>query len=527
MAALSATRLDSVALARWLRVEQRPPNGTQAQPPLHGTPSAQVLRDAAAHFGVSGAEVQRAWDQLAAPLLERGRSQGQGFSAYGARAFHGTAATGGAPAGATLGRFQHAAVSPQTTERLSKLSLQGKHAALFPPSVDVPASLTRLRASLQELPVMGRDGRVTDVHTKLMADERLAPAQKERVLKVLAEVHDSYARLDDQVPAGHADKGYQVVNWKHTRGEIDQVLEATRAAGLRPQEVEDALLASIFSDAVKAPANFITHNVDGAAATAQVMSRHLDLTVPGNLARLEGLVLAAKEHQVGPPRFMAMIVRSMLNRALGASATDADKAAVTRIHDKIADPLNKAHHTAAGNEVAFTAEERSLLGRIGVTEWTVPHEPSAHHRISRAVIDGDSLINYASPDGWAKIAAIRGPDRGPFFEDKTVFDSLASARASYDDAFSVLTETSKPLATAGLARTERSLERVRSHVDGWLARQPDVVRNKDGTVPFWNAPLRYPSAGELSPTEQKQFAFAARIRDEVVSQLRLAQGDFT
>src|SRR6185436_2477729 len=123
--------------------------------------------------------------------------------------------------------------------------------------------------------------------------------------------------------------------------------------------------------------------------------------------------------------------------------------------------------------------------------------------------------------------AIRGPDRGPFFEDKTIGDSLKSAHESYDDAFSVITKGAQPLAEAGLKRTEAAVQRVSAKMETWLKSQPDLVRNADGTIPFWNAPLKYPSAGALNDTEKKQFAFASKIREQMVALLREEQGVFT
>jgi hypothetical protein len=43
-------------------------------------------------------------------------------------------------------------------------------------------------------------------------------------------------------------------------------------------------------------------------------------------------------------------------------------------------------------------------------------------------------------------------------------------------------------------------------------------------IPFWDAPLKYPSKGELSPLEQRQFDFAKKIREETVRRLRAEQG---
>ncbi len=409
---------------------------------------------------------------------------------------------------------------------LEEATLGRRHADLFPEPTNTRSSLKGLRGDLAEV-VVQDGGRVTDVYEKIMADTVLGHRQKQRIFRVLAEVRDSYLRIDGALAAGASNKGYQIVNWKHTRAEIDQVLEAARLWHLSADDTEDALLASIFSDAVKTPQNFITHNIDGAAAAALVLSRYFDVHTPKNAARLRGVVQAAKEHQIGPPAFMATMARAILSGKLGDRA-QAHKPQLDSIHKKISRPFDRAQLNEDGSAIAFSREEMALLGEIGVHEWTVPHEGSSHYGVSRAVIDGDSLINYASPDGWAKIAALRGPDTQPFFEDATVFDSLYSAKQSYDDAMSVISEPARPLAKMGLERTRGAVKRMRDGVQRWFATHgPFLPMNADGTIAFWNAPLKYPSAGELTIKEREQHRFAKEIRAKVVELLRAEQGNYT
>lgn len=448
-----------------------------------------------------------------------------------------------------------------------------------------------LRKDLLDVKVTKDGGGVSDVWAKFEADPKLSVEQKDRIFNVLAESRDYYtnvvpakmeadlrakaaagtldltapikdanlraqaesgaitpaeARIQDQVLAS---RQYQEVNWKHTRGEIDQVLESSR---LRPNmtanQVEDAILGSIYSDMVKSPSNFIVHNIDGARAAAENLPRHFDMSVPGNQARVDGIVTAIKEHQIGPPKFMSDMnemfisgsVRGQLNTNVTAlkaanggtlSATDeailkglqdrlnphfgriperppltdaeinflksagrANDASnpdkllndykayldnINNIKTKIADPLNPLHQTADGSQIKFTDAEKQLLQRIGVYDWTVPNPNSSHYLASRTLLDGDSLINYATPDGWAKIAAIRGPDT-PFAGDKTVFDSLASAKSSYDDAYAVMSTEARQLGDKGVELTEQAVARVRTQVnvdgvandgmEGWLQR---------------------------------------------------------
>src|SRR4029453_16250171 len=168
---------------------------------------------------------------------------------------------------------------------------------------------------------------------------------------------------------------------------------------------------------------------------------------------------------------------------------------------------------------------------IGVEEWFVPNANNSWNRTSQAVINGDSLINYASPDGWAKIAAIRGPGKEPWFWDKTVFDSLDSTQKSYDDAYQVLSDEAKPLAEAGLQRTKGAIERVKGEMGLWFkeleSKGVEIPRTPDGKIAFWDAPLKYATKDQpLNDLEQKQFDFAKQIREEVVRRLRVQQGVF-
>ncbi|MBI4821880.1 MAG: hypothetical protein HY791_36820 [Deltaproteobacteria bacterium] len=484
---------------------------------------AKALAGLANGLGASATDVSQAITQLEQKLAKEAKSEKAGFASYGVRGFGGATTFQGAKSESALGRFRFEGFNPRLDAKLDELTGGHRLAAQFPVPLDKQKSLAALKADLRDVPVKLANGQVGDVYTKLATDKSLSKEQKARIFSVLAEVRDNYLRLDDAIAPGEKNKGYQVVNWKHTRGEIDQVLEAAKLGKLTPTQTEDALLASIFSDAVKTPQNFITHNIDGAYAAAEVLSRHLD--PKKDLARLEGIIGAVKEHQIGPPAFMSMIMTGMLKGKLGKEAAAADLENVASIGKKVANPLDPKNQTADRSELAFSPAERAILSKLGVESWAVPNPKSAHHKASRAVIDGDSLINYASPDGWAKIVAIRGPDTGPFFEDKVVFDSVGSAKKSYDDAYSVLSDAAKPLARQGLARTDKSLERVRAKMEKFLeAKGKDVPYDDNGKVPFWNTPLKYPSQGELSAKEKQQFEFAKQIREEFVGLLRAEQG---
>ena len=440
----------------------------------------------------------------------------------------------------------------QVLDKLAKMS--GDHAlsGQFPPPTS--AELAQMQQSLAaelrvDVPVVGLDGTPTnllDKLDKLVEMEELGAGQRTRILNILAEVRTALKRIDDALPDGSPAKGYQDVNWKHTRAEVDRVIDAAIKHGLDAHEMENAIIASIFSDSAKfpktpnTPGNFLVHNIDGARAAAEVLPRYFDMSAPHNMQRLEHIYNAVREHQIGPPEFMASMTGNSIKGVLGPSISKEQSAAIESICKKIARPMAVPHVTDSNgvSRIAFTDAESELLRKVGIEDWYVPNPESPWYGASRAVIDGDSLINYASPDGWGKIAAIRGPETAPWFEDATIFDSLASARKSYDDAVSVVSPQARPLAESGLERTTRAVEKVKSDMQRWFkeleaearaaGRDPAgvVPRNADGSIAFWDAPLKYPGKSALSPLEQAQFAFAKRIRQEMVRRLREMQGVF-
>src|SRR4030095_3796430 len=338
---------------------------------------------------------------------------------------------------------------------------------------------------------------------------------------------------------------------------------------------------SIFSDSVKFPpgerANFIVHHVDGAKAAAEILPRYFDVSAPDNMARVEGIYRAILEHQIAPPGFLAnMAGHHMIGgQVRGVFGGQTGEAFSSVLPDEVIDKLGRSVHGDNAHKLAefrealqgknpteiiqsiqnkmqnpmeprfrtvdpetgvattkFTPAERALLETIGVKEWYLPNPDSPWYGASRAVIDGDGLINYATPDGWAKIAAIRGPGKEPWFQDATVFGSLKTAKDSYDDAFSVMTPEGQDLARAGLGRTQGALDRVRQRMEDWFSSKEAIglQRNADGTIPFWNADLKYPPRGpapkfelqldKLSDVERKQFEFAMKIRERMVEELR-------
>ncbi|MCP4499933.1 MAG: hypothetical protein GY822_08225 [Deltaproteobacteria bacterium] len=166
-----------------------------------------------------------------------------------------------------------------------------------------------------------------------------------------------------------------------------------------------------------------------------------------------------------------------------------------------------------------------MLAQAGVEKWSSPHEGARWSKASRALIDGDSLINCASPDGWAKLTAIRGP--GTMFKDATVHESVNSAKQSYDDAVSVVSDGARPLAEAGLRRCEGAMKSVSEKKnDAWIFDQGErMPRTNEGKVAFWDAPLEYPPNADgsglgLGKPAQASFDFAQELKDPVVQLLR-------
>ena len=247
----------------------------------------------------------------------------------------------------------------------------------------------------------------------------------------------------------------------------------------------------------------------GAQAAQLVLSR---LVPPPSRETIEDVVKATLEHQIGPPGFMANV--AMRNALKGANV---ESALIDGICAKIAKPFASARN----GQVDFTAAEKSALEKVGVFAWTVPQEGTRHYKAARAVIDGDSLVNYACPDGWAKLAALHGPDQPIFLQEPRLADGLlseagnvASALKSFRDARGVVSESSMAMYDGGLNRTKLAIDRVTQDLERWVSMQPtrNVPRTKDGKVPYLDGALDYGNV--------QQVAFARRLRDEAVRLLR-------
>lgn len=334
-----------------------------------------------------------------------------------------------------------------------------------------PENLEELRKELfddlAEVPVIAEDGTATNVLTKIDAAKIMSREDKELVWNCLAMVRNMLWRLEHE----ESHSGYQWnMNWKHTRAELDQVYDASRILQLSAKETRDALLASIFSDAIKSRGNFIVHNVHGAQAAVMVLSYFLDASKSTVRKSIERIERATREHQIAPPEFMATIVAIMLHHKQrlkrfnpeGPGNSSIKARTIYGIYQKIKDPFNPNHLNAARDLIAFHESERTLLKSIGIEQWYVPHPDNPDSRIAHAVIAGDHSINYNHPEGFAKIALLRGPDTESIFEDPTIHHSLESAVQSFADSFKVIRPQVQSMALKGLRRTKNAVERVNS-----------------------------------------------------------------
>lgn len=429
------------------------------------------------------------------------------------------------------------------------------------------AVLSDLKEVKASTTLKGPEGKPLSAYDKLMADPNMSPAQKERVIDLLADVREHYASYRTADGKMLPD---QEVNWIHTQGELAKVIESAQANKLSGIETENALIASMFSDSAKftetalTKANFATHHLDGALAAAEALQRR---GFPAD--RIEAITQAIREHQIAPPEFMGFIyhmtISGTLKGKLASGAIDQAKFdQMKKVLDDMTvigpDKLPRIKQIADVNntplmknnkgewEVAFTPEQRELMRLTGNDTWYVPHDPRyladgktldpdfqklpeseqarriSTYKSSRALIDGDGIDNYATVGGASKIVKIRGPETT--FKDKTVWDSVDSVDTSFNDALKVMTPEGQKIAQASLAERNRILKNnetgIKAQMDDWL-RSQGKDPNKD-SIPFYNSELKYPETtpadsarikelqGTKAATPAEQTAIDAEIR---------------
>ncbi len=390
-------------------------------------------------------------------------------------------------------------------------------------------------------------------------DSNLSISQKYRVVSSLAEVREHFVKQQVNGKLDADQKG----NWIHTQGEFGRVIDAAKANKLSPVHTEDALLSSMFADAVKSKQNFFTHHMEGALAADHSLQKQFGAGFTRD--RLDGIVHGVREHQIGPPKFMAGLYEGRIRGALGGKLTEQQTKDLASLKDKMGDPLNpnveKVKLADGATVLKLTGGERDLLRLTGAQEWYVPENNNAWNKSSRAVIDGDSMDNYYTPGGMGKITSLGGPETDVWFMTDRLDNTtraagretnVGSARQSGKDAYSVISDASKPLADRGLALTEQAIDKAKADLAQNLAKQ-----GKDpskGEVPFFNSNLEYPKLGEhkdqwwaihrtpadkrtpdqakfyeahrydgLTAKQVEDFKLAAQMREQVVDSLRGAQ----
>jgi YD repeat-containing protein len=398
----------------------------------------------------------------------------------------------------------------------------------------VQEAVESVKADLKD--VRGVDANEDDksVLDSLTTDPTLSDRQKANILRNLAEVRQHFAsyRVGDKMDPDPE------INWIHTQGELGRVMQSARANNLTANEMEDAMLASMYSDSVKfafpppkgASANFFTHHLDGAIAAAESLSKQ---GYPQD--RIDTIVQAIKEHQIAPPKFMGKLYRVRMQQAIDALSVNGKtpEAKILELKETLramtstepnGDPVihdiayvNEAEkvQSADGNwEVAFTPKQKELLGMAGIDRWSVPIDPTttpnfkqlssaeqaklvSNYKVASTLIDGDAVDNYATVGGASKIVALRKPGGG--FVDDTVWKSMSTVDDSYADAYKVLSPGGKKLADATLAERNATIKDgengIRTQMDAWL-RTKGLDPAKD-QIPFYNSKLKYPLPATL------------------------------
>ncbi|HEY9786735.1 MAG TPA: FHA domain-containing protein, partial [Candidatus Obscuribacterales bacterium] len=241
----------------------------------------------------------------------------------------------------------------------------------------------------------------------------LSEEQKNRVLDALAEVREHYVSY--RPPGGRLDFD-QEVNWIHTQGELGRVLDSAKRNGLTAQETEDALLASMFSDSVKAKMNFFQHHLDGALAADHVLRKKLGGEFTEE--RLHGIIQAIREHQISPPGFMAGMytgpIRAQLEgegpgylaalgkKVSGEPLTEADQRALSNLSSRVKDGKELTQEEAKkyfdeltlkkqnGQKLVLDADVealRTLSDKMGFP-MGVPHEGFRTNVEFKQTVDG-------------------------------------------------------------------------------------------------------------------------------------------
>ena len=111
-----------------------------------------------------------------------------------------------------------------------------------------------------------------------------------------------------------------------------------------------------------------------------MLPRFVDVEREGGRARVVAICQAILEHQVGPPRFMAQMVRMGIEEAARQQGFPLD--GLEGLHAKIADPFNPDHlvlHADGYGVLKLDERERALLAHVGLDAWYGPHPSTPWH----------------------------------------------------------------------------------------------------------------------------------------------------
>ncbi|MBS2009949.1 MAG: LysM peptidoglycan-binding domain-containing protein [Cyanobacteria bacterium SZAS TMP-1] len=430
-------------------------------------------------------------------------------------------------------------------------------------------SIRLVSRELEDVKAIGFDGKPTSAYDSLMKDPSLSDAQKNNILTNMSIVREHFASYR----SGEYMHGDPEVNWIHTQGEMAKALEVGRANHLTPRELEDSLLASMYSDSIKfgfpppkgATSNFFTHHLDGANAAKTALEAQ---GFPPERVNL--IVGAIKAHQISPPNLMGELYHSAITRRLNeAIASQQISAAEGERLQKVLKDMTevgadgKARIKVISNvreqprfmnadghmELSLTDDERKVLSFSGTDSWTVPYDVKrdpnfrqlsaaereeflTRQRVHQAVIDADGLDNYATVGGASKFIAIRGPETG--FKDAVIWDSLRSTDASFRDSYSLMSPEARKIADRNWSirtiETNPEGSPLKTKMEDWLRSQG---KDPSKPIPFYNSELKYPTADALAPGEKnlpglndqemKDYLFAKEIKAKMVDLLRAEQ----
>ncbi len=384
---------------------------------------------------------------------------------------------------------------------------------------DMATLVDKTKRRLAEVPTRSVDGQSqSNVLEKLTNDTLLAPEQKERIFKSLARANKQmFDMASGSVSSGEKAQArnnsdpaerksaigklakrvkdavqYQKFNKKHTEIEIDRVYEAGLRLKLNAVEMEDAILASIFSDSVKEAglASLVTHHIKGAEAAVHQLAKEFDPNHPDpqiaaeNRARISRIRRIVLEHQASPSAFFSNMIKIVIKQKMTVpadpAAAKAQSEALDSLVKKIADARPKTdsktgEFDSQNLETQFTDAERELLKLAGLDEWRLPSS-----KASMAVVVGDSEANYASPEA-SKIIDIRGPDTP--FKDTTVQQSIESVTGKKDAKTGVRTggtagEAGSMIEAAGDPNLTAHYEEHRNRLDQAIVRAEGNVEAK-------------------------------------------------